>query len=483
MNKKIEVDVEILNFNTLKEKLLVIPDFQRSYVWKEKNLKKLIDDFKEFYHSGKDDYYMGAIILYEDDNKFEIIDGQQRITTLAILYSIKYRNIPENFKLSFSSQESINNIIIAKEFIEKNIDDLNIENIFNRLLFSVVITNSQDEAFTFFDTQNSRGVKLKAIDLLKAHHLRAISDNDKQRISAEKWEKIEKYDIKFLRKKDNFIDELFKYVLYRSRIWRGSNVQIEKNERIESEKIKEEFEKGSSSKNIQLYPHYKNMKNNNLDLKEEDFFYESNVNDNKNSIKDLPFSLRQPISKGLGFFLYVEKYAEIIHYLNSDVEELSEYRKFYKKVICNNSFSLYLRELFMLCIVVYYDKFEHNKIYEFSLRLEYLLGAIRLNQSMIMEKTIPKFLRELPYNIIDIIIGAYTPDEIMTFFKSINSLDKNLLVEIYKKNKTKKEDKEENTIQNRYINNILEYYQIDQSNNLNDKDKWINKRVNNAVSI
>src|SRR5574344_571008 len=159
-NKETSINVEMKTFKDLLALSLVIPNFQRSYVWKEINLKKLINDLEEFLLSNKNEYYMGTLLLYKSENKeeYEIIDGQQRITTLTIFYNSLFNGIPDNFKIAFSSQESINNIVGAKKYfddgkykIEQNKNDL-----FEKLKFTVIITNSQDEAFTFFDTQNSR---------------------------------------------------------------------------------------------------------------------------------------------------------------------------------------------------------------------------------------------------------------------------------------------------------------------------------------
>lgn len=216
-NREISINVEMKTFEDLLNLLLVIPNFQRSYVWKEINLKKLINDLEEFLLSNKDEYYMGTLLLYKSENKeeYEIIDGQQRITTLTIFYNSLFNRIPDNFKIAFSSQESINNIVRAKKYFDddKNKIEQNKNDLFQKLKFTVIITNSQDEAFTFFDTQNSRGVKLKAIDLLKAHHLRAISNNERQKISAKKWEKVENTKNNFIRKDSDFIDELFTQIL------------------------------------------------------------------------------------------------------------------------------------------------------------------------------------------------------------------------------------------------------------------------------
>ena len=474
-NREISINVEMKTFEDLLNLLLVIPNFQRSYVWKEINLKKLINDLEEFLLSNKDEYYMGTLLLYKSENKeeYEIIDGQQRITTLTIFYNSLFNRIPDNFKIAFSSQESINNIVRAKKYFDddKNKIEQNKNDLFQKLKFTVIITNSQDEAFTFFDTQNSRGVKLKAIDLLKAHHLRAISNNERQKISAKKWEKVENTKNNFIRKDSDFIDELFKYILYRARIWKGNKagiVDIESSERIQNEKIKVEFEKGVQSDIIHLYPHHKNILVHTIDIDEnEEYVMDFRFKQYRHQPKDLPFSLRQPISKGLEFFLFVEKYAQIIEYLNNDNSQTLEYRDFYKDVINDSSFSVYLREFFILCIVCYYDKFEHNKLFEFSLWIEYILGAIRVKQSMIVERTIPKTIRELPYNIVDIILGAYTSDEIINYLQDIEK--------IYSFEKI-----DENSIRDRYVKSIKKYYKQNNENNLKDKRIWIEQRLKNA---
>ena len=89
MNESI-VNVDVITFNDLMKLTISIPDFQRSYVWTNKNLEKLISDFEESQYDNKNEYYMGTLLLYDNNSKYEIIDGQQRITTLAILYKILY---------------------------------------------------------------------------------------------------------------------------------------------------------------------------------------------------------------------------------------------------------------------------------------------------------------------------------------------------------------------------------------------------------
>ena len=73
----------------------VIPDFQRSFVWTDKEVDTLFSDFKEdtdYYTDGLDTlpgYLLGNIVLISNENnptRFDVIDGQQRLTTLTLIF-------------------------------------------------------------------------------------------------------------------------------------------------------------------------------------------------------------------------------------------------------------------------------------------------------------------------------------------------------------------------------------------------------------
>src|SRR5690554_1887890 len=68
---------------------LAIPEYQRPYVWGERQMEKLCCDLSEFYNkydTGSPLYYLGSIIIHQDGEKLNIIDGQQRITSLLLLH-------------------------------------------------------------------------------------------------------------------------------------------------------------------------------------------------------------------------------------------------------------------------------------------------------------------------------------------------------------------------------------------------------------
>jgi hypothetical protein len=68
----------------------VIPSYQRPYAWTTDQAGELFDDLKEFHQRGGDDtYFLGSIVLIKNDGNphAEVIDGQQRITSLTILFA------------------------------------------------------------------------------------------------------------------------------------------------------------------------------------------------------------------------------------------------------------------------------------------------------------------------------------------------------------------------------------------------------------
>lgn len=202
-----KVGLELLTLNEVLSLSLKIPDYQRSYCWDKSNVDCLMEDILEHYESGSTvPYRLGCIILHSHNGIFDIIDGQQRLVTLAILCdqfdfdcslldekfedeeSLSYIAYNKSLVKTFSNRLKTNKASFARSMLEK-------------LEFSVLIlrNSSLDLAYTFFSHQNSRGVSLTDYDLLKAHHLRYIPGVfEKQAYrAAESWNKmIEKGHLK-----------------------------------------------------------------------------------------------------------------------------------------------------------------------------------------------------------------------------------------------------------------------------------------------
>jgi uncharacterized protein with ParB-like and HNH nuclease domain len=80
--------------------LFSIPNYQRDYSWDESNIEKFCADIENSYTNNESMYFIGSIICIKKDNNYEIIDGQQRITTIFIYLKIMKELIFNNKKES-----------------------------------------------------------------------------------------------------------------------------------------------------------------------------------------------------------------------------------------------------------------------------------------------------------------------------------------------------------------------------------------------
>ena len=87
--KKIDAKIKtIFDILTPNNKFYRIPEYQRAYSWNKDNLDALITDLVETFNENEDEeYFCGSLVLVENktENRLDIIDGQQRITTFIIM--------------------------------------------------------------------------------------------------------------------------------------------------------------------------------------------------------------------------------------------------------------------------------------------------------------------------------------------------------------------------------------------------------------
>ena len=100
MTTSINVDKRSVKqlLETGKNKRFIIPEYQRPYAWSDEQIQVLFDDLTEYTLNTTEDenntYFLGTIVSYENDNKEqEIIDGQQRITSLFLLLRAIYTKL------------------------------------------------------------------------------------------------------------------------------------------------------------------------------------------------------------------------------------------------------------------------------------------------------------------------------------------------------------------------------------------------------
>lgn len=94
--------------NDLLDKNFFIPDYQRGYRWKPQQVEDLLNDIWEFSqktHETENEWYcMQPVVVKRMEHKFEVIDGQQRLTTIFLI--LKYLGINENFKIEYQTREN-----------------------------------------------------------------------------------------------------------------------------------------------------------------------------------------------------------------------------------------------------------------------------------------------------------------------------------------------------------------------------------------
>jgi len=240
---KLEASIEKIE-NILKINLS-IPFFQRPYCWSKSNVCLLLEDVYRSLKNGKQSYRIGSIILYKpekDDCKLQIVDGQQRITTILLILKVLnndfvgknlYNTILDDFvgkNVSAKHKESDLNICQNNKFIEEWMlrKKINEEDEFYKYLiehceFVKIVVRDLSEAFQMFDSQNGRGKELEAYNLLKAYHIRAMETESQEiKIKCDKrWENSTKYKNDPNDKKEQTQDILKQVIeqLYRIRKW------------------------------------------------------------------------------------------------------------------------------------------------------------------------------------------------------------------------------------------------------------------------
>ena len=303
------------NGNAITDINLVIPDYQRPYKWTAKNAIQLLDDIVDAKNENKETYRVGTLILHQEGEAYNIVDGQQRTITFSLLLkalgadTIKFleqplannpfniRNIPNNYRIL---ERRVNNIIDDRDRREL------LDYIENNCELIVVITEDLSEAFQFFDSQNARGKKLYPHDLLKAYHLREMNDLDITETEkiVKSWEDLDQKKL----------SALFSDYLYRVKEWTKGNKAWELTEHNIYK-----FKGITRQDNFPYAMFYKGA-----------FAYADSVNHSAmpfvSGIRNLkPFQLDTPIVAGKPFFDYAKHYFKIL----KDIQNNDKYEGYY----------------------------------------------------------------------------------------------------------------------------------------------------------
>lgn len=473
----------MVNFSKLFEESpfpLAVDTYQRGFVWNDDKIRQLVDDLATYQSDAgpKPPYYMGTILIHRSKQKHFIIDGQQRLTALCVLHQHLKERLPLQCSLTYTPKSARR--IRSSAGIFRDHERCPEADIFQQIVFTVIYVDRVDLAFTFFDTQNNRGVPLHATDLLKAFHLRAVDGDGMrhkealQRLCAERWEGIQQ-GAPVMSHDAEFAPSLFAKFLWRSRYWTGGRVVYGGHDALMDEFQKRAWSCDGASDTIPLYRSRHNRLGTALTLKPEGH---GEIHTNRISLspkaEDLPFAIRQPIHEGIGFFLYSDKYSALLRRLVTDPTESAEVRRFrevYATLLMANS--LFLREIFLLASLMFADQFDDDKLWEFSLWLEHALGAIRLEKQQVRYEAAQNFFKNDTLNLLDVIAHGYRPEEAIHHLRTHHSHKVTYASERLESGKG---------VQGFYKQAVLEYYGRSPEASLSGKLGWISTKLEEGAA-
>lgn len=208
--------IELRVYETTKKNIFnksdkyVVPLYQRAYAWSDDEINQLIEDI---WGNESEKYYIGSLIVHRRTDVFEVIDGQQRLTTLFLLLSYLDAEMKQN--LSFDCRKRSN--LTLQNMIEndsnKKLNEADIEETlysgkdiintkftidkinkkeFEKKLSKVVLYRIEVPEGTdlnrYFEIMNTRGEQLEQHDVLKAKFMELIDESEIRNQFAEIWE-------------------------------------------------------------------------------------------------------------------------------------------------------------------------------------------------------------------------------------------------------------------------------------------------------
>ncbi len=234
-----EIDVELKTLKKIlndSDSFYEVPDYQRPYSWDKENISELIDDLTAAYKNNHDEkYFCGSLVLL-NNARYDVIDGQQRLTTFIILSCVMrdcyidkldakakaYINRaiqdefePDKRKLTFLTGEQmqidfeekilkgirfmnslnperafpndryLQNAYYLRMFLDEKIDELQIDPnefikwVFENIVLTVIMTNNLDNGIRIFNVLNDRGLPLSPMDILKSSLMTNLSAEDR----------------------------------------------------------------------------------------------------------------------------------------------------------------------------------------------------------------------------------------------------------------------------------------------------------------
>jgi uncharacterized protein with ParB-like and HNH nuclease domain len=262
-------ELQINNFLQAPNVQFVIPVYQRNYDWTNTECKELLNDIISVETEDRGTHFIGSIVFVHEGTystsevkELVIIDGQQRLTTINILYVALYRFAKENSKsqdaerlfnmfltnqyvknessklklkqtdsnsLAFKAimlgtnnqSNSFSNVIENYNYFRSIITENNFEIILrglNRLIFvEISLERDKDDPQRIFESLNSTGLDLSQSDLIRNFILMDLPPRDQTRIFDTIWNPIEENAKDLLKQNSLVSDYIRDYLTLRNK--------------------------------------------------------------------------------------------------------------------------------------------------------------------------------------------------------------------------------------------------------------------------
>jgi len=194
------------------DKDYIIPLYQRAYAWEDKQLTQLVEDISDVTEGSN--YYIGSLVVSVQRDKYEVVDGQQRLTSLFLLLNCMGMDVKST--LTFACRDKSNYTLKhIKELLQDDRSKLDTERIeqgiqqgirilnqeltkpgfdleaFKEKLSRVVVYRIEVPEHTdlnrYFEIMNTRGEQLEQHDILKAM-LMSYLPSDEAPVFAKIWD-------------------------------------------------------------------------------------------------------------------------------------------------------------------------------------------------------------------------------------------------------------------------------------------------------
>ena len=205
----VETHVSLSVNRLLNEDTYAIPLYQRNFAWTYDEIEQLLNDVADAFQEKRDNYYIGTLVVNEENDLFKIIDGQQRTTALNLIaLALKHefgfdrlKAVNLNFPARKKSNKNIQDLFDKKKILEDDENELtrgygyakdalkevlekrqlNPQSFVDYLFENVIIFRSilpEDlDLNLYFERFNSRGEQLEAHEILKAQMMSKFGED------------------------------------------------------------------------------------------------------------------------------------------------------------------------------------------------------------------------------------------------------------------------------------------------------------------